>query len=58
MTTGYSLMLEERTGMKAEQIVIFMVSEDDFSCQVFVERRDGYVQQLKDTISIFNAKAV
>jgi len=51
-------MLEERTGMKAEQIVIFMVSEDDFSCQVFVERRDGYVQQLKDTISIFNAKAV
>ena len=57
-TTGYSLMLEERTGMKAEQIVIFMAGEEDFSCQVFVERRDQYVQPLKETISLFAAKAV
>lgn len=55
-TTGYSLMLEERTGMKAEQIVIFMAGEEDFSCQVFVENRDKYVSQLEDTIGLFTAK--
>lgn len=55
-TTGYSLMFEERTGMKAEQIVIFMAGEEDFSCQVFVENRDKYVSQLEDTIGLFTAK--
>jgi genome maintenance exonuclease 1 len=55
-TTGYSLMFEERTGMKAEQIVIFMAGENDFSCQVFVERRDKYISQLEETIDLFMAK--
>lgn len=52
--TAYSLMFEERTGMKAEQIVILMAGETDFSCQIFVETRDKYVQQLKETIEIYN----
>lgn len=56
-TTAYSLMLEERTGIKAEQIVIFMAGEDDFSCQVFVESRDNYIKQLEETIDRFVAEA-
>ena len=55
-TTGYSLMFEERTGMKAEQIVIFMAGEEDFSCQVFVETRDKYIGQLEETIDMFTTK--
>ena len=51
--TAYSIMFEERTGMKAEQIVILIAGENDFSCQIFVENRDKYVQQLKETIAIF-----
>ena len=55
-TTAYSLMFQERTGMVAEQIVILMSGEDDFSCQIFVEQRDKYVQPLKETINLFTAK--
>lgn len=54
-TTAYSLMFQERTGMIAEQIVILM-SGEDFSCQIFVEQRDKYVQPLKETIDLFTAK--
>jgi genome maintenance exonuclease 1 len=56
-TTAYSLMFQERTGISAEQIVILMSGENDFSCQIFVEQRDKYVQQLKETIDLFTAKA-
>lgn len=55
-TTGYSLMFQERTGIAAEQIVILMSGEEDFSCQIFVEQRDKYVQPLKETINLFTAK--
>jgi genome maintenance exonuclease 1 len=55
-TTGYSLMLEERTGMKAEQIVIFMAGEEDFSVKIFVEDRNKYINQLKETIDLFASK--
>lgn len=44
--TGYSLMLEERTGIKAEQVVIMIVGEDDFSATAFIENRNGYINQL------------
>lgn len=54
-TTGYSLMFEERTGIKVEQIVILMSGEEDFSCQVFVESRDKFIDQLKETIDRYAA---
>ena len=55
-TTAYSLMFQERTGITAEQIVILMSGEDDFSCQIFVEQRDKYIQDLKETIRLFMTK--
>jgi len=45
--TGYSLMLEELTGIVVPQIVIMIAGEDDCSSQVFVEDRTKYIEQLK-----------
>jgi genome maintenance exonuclease 1 len=56
-TTAYSLMFEERTGIKAEQIVIFMLGEEDFSCQVFVENRNNFINELDETIDRFVSEA-
>lgn len=53
--TGYSLMFEERTGIKIDQIVILMSGEDDFSCQVFIEDRAKFIEPLKETIALFHA---
>lgn len=53
--TGYSLMFEERTGIKIDKIVILMCGENDFSCQVFEESRDKFIQPLKDAINYYNA---
>lgn len=53
--TGYSLMFEERTGIKIDKIVILMCGENDFSCQVFEETRDKFIQPLKDAIAYYNA---
>lgn len=56
-TVGYSLMFEERTGIKIDQVVILMTGEDDFSSQIFVEKKQPcYIEQLKDTIKLFNTK--
>lgn len=55
-TTAYSLMLEERTGIIADQIVILISGEDDFSCQTFIKTRTPYIEQLKETIKLFKAK--
>lgn len=54
--TGYSLMFEERTGIKIDQIVILMAGEGDFSCQVFVEHRDKFIEPLKETIKLYKAQ--
>lgn len=54
--TAYSLMFEEMTGIKVDQIVILMCGENDFSCQVFVESRDKYIEQLYETIDRFYAE--
>lgn len=48
--TAYSLMFEERTGIVAEQIVILMSGEIDFSCQVFIGNRNDYIYQLNEVI--------
>jgi PD-(D/E)XK nuclease superfamily len=52
-TTAYSLMFEERTGIRAEQLVILMSGENDFSCQIFVEHRDKWIPKLEETIDLF-----
>lgn len=52
--TGYSLMFEERTGIKIDQIVILMSGENDFSSQVFVEERAKFIEPLKETIALFH----
>ena len=44
--TCYSLMFEERTGIKAEQIVT-MISGEDGSADVFVYNRDEYIADLE-----------
>ena len=54
--TGYALMFEERTGIKIEQVVILMCGENDFSCQVFKENREKWIEPLKQTIDRFIAK--
>ena len=56
-TTAYSLMLEERTGLKAEQLVIMMSGEDDCSSQAFVDTRDKYRTKLTETIDLYNRAA-
>lgn len=48
--TGYSLMFEERTGIKIDHVAILMCGENDFSCQVFLDTREKYIDQLKETI--------
>jgi len=57
-TTGYSLMFEERTGIKIDQIVIWMAEEKDYTCQIFVESREKYVDGLKETIALYNQKSM
>jgi hypothetical protein len=52
--TGYSLMFEERTGIKIDQIVILMSGESDFSCQVFIEDRAKFIEPLKETIALYH----
>jgi len=46
--SGYAVMYEERTGIPVPQIVIIMVSDDDY--EVFVEKRDNYIFNLIDLV--------
>lgn len=45
--SAYAIMFEERTGIPIGQIVI-MISVDDEEPQIFVERRDDYVDKLME----------
>ena len=45
---GYAIMWEERTGQPITQLVT-IIAVDDHEPQVFVEHRDNWVNQLKDT---------
>lgn len=48
---GYAVMYEERTGIPVPQIVIVMTStEDDHECEVFIEKRDNYIDNLINLI--------
>lgn len=48
--TCYSLMAEERTGLKIPQIVI-MIAVDNEDTQIFVKDRDQYVSAVKTVFS-------
>lgn len=56
--TGYSLMFEERTGIKINKIVILMCGENDFSCQVFEETREKFIEPLKGAINYYNSTRI
>lgn len=51
-TTAYSLMWEENTGQKIEQIVILM-SGEDITTQAYIKNRTEYIQPLYETIAKF-----
>ena len=44
--TAYSLMYEEMTGDKVDQIVI-LISADDDTVMAYVEDKNDYIEQLK-----------
>jgi len=50
--SAYSWMWEERTGQKAEQIVL-MVATDNGKSQLFVESREDHKQALGETIKAY-----
>ncbi len=51
--TAYSLMWEENTGEKIDQIVILM-SGEDMSCNPYIKDRNVYIMPLSETIAKFN----
>jgi len=53
-TTAYSIMWEERTGRKIEQIVIIIVGEDG-SCVTHIKNRADYIVPLNITIARYKA---
>lgn len=54
--TCYSVMLEERTGIQASNIVILM-SCDDGSSLVFKQKPKKYVKKLMETIRLYNSES-
>lgn len=47
-TSGYAVMYEERTEIPVPQVVIIMVTDDDY--EVFVEKRNNYIFDLIDLV--------
>ncbi|MFZ9046940.1 MAG: PD-(D/E)XK nuclease family protein, partial [Cyclobacteriaceae bacterium] len=56
-TTGYSLMLEEMTGIAIEQIVIIISIEDEdtntLDSQIFIKNRNDYIDEFDRTVEKF-----
>ena len=50
--TCYSLMYEEKTGIKAKQIVV-LISVDNEEPQVFVKQRKDYIPELVNKVKQF-----
>ena len=50
--TAYSIMWQQLTGQKIEQIVILITCEDG-SIQEFVEKPTSYVKRLKEMIDYY-----
>ena len=55
-TCAYSYMFEERTGQKAEQCVILVVTQDG-TVQEFIKQRDDYTTLLNDAIEEWNKRS-
>lgn len=55
-TTGYSLMLEEMTGKSFDQIVVFIMNDEDDEPQVFVESREDWVPPLLKSIHGYHTR--
>ncbi len=51
-TTAYSLMWEELTGQKIEQLVVLITGEDG-SRDTFIRNRKDYIQELHNAIEAF-----
>lgn len=51
----YAVAWEERTGMPIQQLVTLIVT-DDGETQVFIEDRDDWVNELKETIKLYHEK--
>lgn len=45
--TTYSLMLQERTGLEADKIVVIIACDDSPSSVVFVKSRKAYISEVK-----------
>lgn len=56
-TTGYSLMFEEMTGIRTEQIVVIIAVDDTdkkvSTYQVFVKNREDYIKEFEATVDKF-----
>lgn len=50
---GYAVMFEERTGIPVPQIVIIMTGEE--GSNVFIEKRDTWINQLIETVNRYKA---
>ena len=53
--TAYSLMYEEMTGDKVDQIVI-LISADDGTVMAYVEDKNDYIEQLKMVIEDYRQR--
>ena len=49
-TAGYAVMFEERTGIPISRIVV-IIGVDDHGAQLFVKKRDDYIEQFMDVRS-------
>jgi len=53
--TAYSEMFRELTGQKIEQLVI-LISAEDGTIDVFIEKTDNFIDQLKDIIEDYKLR--
>jgi len=52
---AYCVMFEERTGIPIDKIVIMIAVENEDDAQVFIEKRDNWVEDLQETIRMYNS---
>ena len=55
-TCAFSYMFEERSGQKAEQCVILVVTQDG-TVQEFIKQRDDYIPLLNNAIEEWNKRS-
>lgn len=52
--TAYAIMFEERTGTPINQLVTIIVNDEENEPQVFIEKRDRWIDALFDTIEQYH----